>query len=324
MQPARSLQSLQSLRSLRSLALRAGTQQRGLTTIEVKKDVASGIMTIAFNRPERMNAWNHTTTKEYLEAFADANRDDRVRCTVLTGNGKAFCSGADISEGFGAAGRKSSSEAVPRDAAGVAVMAVLGSLKPAIAAVNGAAVGVGASCLLSHDFIFASESAKLGFVFTQRGVSAEGLSSLLLPKFVGPRVALDWLLTGRIVPATEARDRGFVNQVVPDAQLLDKAYEFADRLIKTTSPLSVAMNRSLVWRALAHPANADIMHMHTLESNVLVHMIESTHAAEGVASFFERRAPKFDTNVSQTLPSFFPWWKEERFGSILEKTGKDQ
>ena len=191
---------------------------------------------------------------------------------------------------------------MPQDQAGAVSLQALRSKKPLIAAVNGVAVGVGVTMILPFDFIFASEKAKFGFIFTQRGITPEGGSTYFLPRLVGMRTALDWLISGRIFDAQEAFERGMVNRLFAPEELLPEATAFAERLAQTSSPVAVALTRQMAWDFSG--GTVDAREAHVLESKNLVHCILRGEADEGVASLLEKRAPAFPLKVSSDMP---PW-----------------
>lgn len=273
--------------------------------------VADGVATLTLNRPERMNAFNGPMTRELQLAFDHTDRDDEVRAVVVTGAGRAFCAGADLGAGGdtfnydkrAAAGDAAESVGGYRDGGGEVALRIFESLKPVIAAVNGAAVGVGATMTAAMDIRLASEAARFGFVFTRRGIVPETCSSYFLPRIVGTATALEWFMTGRVLGAEEALSRGFVKSVHKAEDLLPAAYALAREIAENTSPVSVALARRMVlemWGA-AHPMEA-----HRLESKLMVERGAAADAAEGVSSFLEKRPARFPMKVSTGMPDWFP------------------
>lgn len=262
---------------------------------------------LRFNRPDRMNAARLQTHDDLIAAMDRAEADPEVRCLILTGNGKAFCAGTDIADGFDlpSGGDPRTGKDVPPDVGGVTVLRLFRLNKPVIAAVNGAAVGFGASLTLACDIRLAAETAKWGFVFARRGIAAESCSSWFLPRAVGVQTALDWMMTGRMVVADEALKSGLVKDVVPQEQLLDAALGIAAQIAENTAPVSVAMNRQMVWRMMgaSHPAEA-----HALESRAIAARLMHPDSAEGVAAFAERRAPLFaqDLGAADVMEGWWP------------------
>jgi enoyl-CoA hydratase/carnithine racemase len=276
--------------------------------------VEDGIATITLNRPEKLNAFTNTMRLELIAAFDAVDTDDDVRAVIVTGAGRAFCAGADLSAGgktFDYAARGAiAADAQRRDGGGTVSLRIFECKKPVIAAVNGPAVGVGATMQLPMDIRLAADGARFGFVFTRRGVVPEACSSWFLPRLVGIQQALDWVLSGRVFDAEEARDGGLVKRVLPPAELLPAARALAREIADNTSAVSVALARQMLWRMLGadHPMEA-----HKVDSRGIQVMGRSPDAYEGVASFLEKRKPRFTMRPSQDMPAFFPWWSEHPF-----------
>ena len=287
----------------------------------IRYAVASGIATITLSRPEKLNAYTAEMMRELIDAFDRIDADDAVRVAVVTGDGRAFCAGADISDG--AAGfRVGSSEAdsdgagvdyasdAVRDGGGRLTLRIFVLEKPVIAAVNGPAIGIGATMILPMDIRLASDRARFGFVFARRGVVPEGASSFFLPRVAGIGRALEWCCTGRIFDAEEAMRGGLVSQVHSGDSLLPAAYALAREIADHTAPVSVALTRQMLWRGLGmnHPMEA-----HRVESRGIFSRSGSRDGAEGVASFLEKRAAQFPDRVTRDMPDFYPWWTEEPY-----------
>jgi len=276
--------------------------------------VEDGIATITLNRPEKLNAFTNTMRVELIAAFDAVDADDEVRAVIVTGAGRAFCAGADLSAGgktFDYAARGLiGAEEQRRDGGGTVTLRIFSCKKPVIAAVNGPAVGIGATMQLPMDIRLAAEGARFGFVFTRRGVVPEACSSWFLPRLVGIQQALDWTLTGRVFDAAEAKAGGLVKAVLPLPELLPRARAWAREIVTHTSAVSVALARQMLWRMLGaeHPMAA-----HRIDSRGIQMMGRSPDAYEGVASFLEKRAPRFIMKPSQDMPEFFPWWTEPPF-----------
>lgn len=276
--------------------------------------VEDGIATITLNRPEKLNAFTATMRAELIAAFDQVDADDAVRAVIVTGAGRAFCAGADLSAGgktFDYAARGLAEDGTPRrDGGGTVSLRIFDCKKPVIAAVNGPAVGVGATMQLPMDVRLAAEEARFGFVFTRRGVVPEACSSWFLPRLVGIQQALDWVLTGRIFGAEEARQGGLVKRVLPAAELMLAARALAREIADNTSAVSVALARQMLWRMLGadHPMAA-----HKIDSRGIQAMGRSPDAYEGVQSFLEKRRPRFTMRPSQDMPTYFPWWEEPPF-----------
>ncbi|HEY1591752.1 MAG TPA: crotonase/enoyl-CoA hydratase family protein [Solirubrobacteraceae bacterium] len=277
-------------------------------------DVSDGIMTITLNRPDRLNAWTAQMARELIAAFDQADADDRVRAVIMTGAGRGYCAGADLERGgetFDARARGYSSQEVPRDNGGQLALRIFNSEKPVIGAVNGPAVGVGATTLLPMDIRLASETARFGFVFVRRGIVPEAASSWFLPRVVGISQAMEWVATGRVFSAQEALDGGLVRSVHPPDELLGAARELAREIAENSAPVSVALARRMMWRMLGapHPMSA-----HRVDSRAMLVRGQSADVVEGITSFLEKRPPRFTDQVSDGLPDVFPDWKEPAFG----------
>ncbi len=244
--------------------------------------------------------------RELCDAFDRVDADPDVRAVVVTGSGRAFCAGADLGSG---SGRSRAASASGRDPGGVVALRIFDCTKPVIAAVNGPAVGVGASMTLPMDARFAAPDATFGFVFTRLGIVPEACSSWFLPRLVGIPTALDWLMSGRTVGGRRA-GRGLVREVADD--VVAAATEYARDLVRGTAPVSVALTRQLVWRmtTVAGPADA-----HRIDSALLLAAATAPDAREGVAAFRERRAPEFSMRVPDDLPAAYPWWEPEEWST---------
>lgn len=290
---------------------------------EIIYEVAGHVATITLNRPEQMNTGTVTMVMELVDAFGRADADDDVRVVVLTGAGKAFCAGADLSargatfeygheEGDKVEadlGKPVPTQAVAPDGAGLITMTMFNLKKPVIAAINGVAVGMGITIPLAADIRIAAESARFGFVFARRGIVAEGASSWFLPRLVGIDQAAEWLYTGRVFGAEEALRARLVGRVVPDGELFDHVYGLA-REIAASAPLSVALTRQMLWRmqTASHP-----MYAHSVDSRALQFTGSHRDTVEGITSFFEKRPASFTGSVNDELPDVFPDWTEPAF-----------
>ena len=290
----------------------------------IRYEIAAGIATVTLNRPDVFNAMNPGMMSELLDVLDRTDRDDAVRVVVVTGEGKAFCGGADLSKGADIFDKNRTVADSPiradgtidylkesaRDGGGRLALRIFASLKPVIAAINGAGVGVGASMVLPMDIRVASERARIGFVYARRGIVFECCSSWFLPRVVGIGRAMEWSLSGRVMPAQELKDGGLVHHVVPHEQLLPKAYEIGREIADNTAPVSIALMRQMAWRSLGmeHPMEA-----HRWESRGICSRGQSADAKEGVASFKEKRPPHFPCTVSRDMPDYFPWWEEPTY-----------
>ena len=270
-----------------------------------------GILTVRNNRPDRLNALSPEMLGEILDLLDEVDRNDAIRVVVWTGEGRAFCAGADLGGGAGTFDRSGVEESrAHRDGGGLAALRLFDCRKPLIAAINGPAVGVGVTMTLPMDVRIASERARFGFVFARRGIVPEACSSWFLPRVVGIGQAMEWVATGRVFPADEALAGRLVSRVVPHEELLPTAYAIAREIVENTSAVSVALARQLLWKMLGadHPMQA-----HRLDSQAIYAMGRSPDGYEGVQSFLEKRPARFTMKVSSDLPPFFPWWKERRF-----------
>jgi len=279
-----------------------------------------GIATITLHRPDRLNAYNQRMRIE-LEALLDeTDADDAVRVVVVTGAGRAFCAGADLSSGGDTFDRNAHPEDplreslrvgdVYRDGGGTTTLRMYRSLKPIIGAINGAAVGVGVTMQLPMDIRMASSAARFGFVFARRGITPEAASSWYLPRLVGMQTALEWCLTGRVFGADEALARGLVRSVHAPDELLPAAYTLAREIADNAAPVSVALTRQMMWRLSATPHP---MFAHRVDSRSIQARGQSADVREGVEAFLQKRPAAFTDRVSSDMPAFFPWWEEPAF-----------
>lgn len=275
--------------------------------IEVTSE--AGICQIAFNRPEKLNAFTKRMRTELIEAFEFIDNDDDIRAAIVTGKGRAFCAGADL----GAGGRTFDRERLGapsitdlRDGGGQVTLRIFNCRKPVIAAINGPAVGVGITMTLAMDFRLAVPEAKIGFVFSRRGIVPEAASTWFLPRIVGHSRAADWMYSGRIFPASEGH--GLFHSLHEPDELLDAAYSLAREITAESSPVSVALTRQMLWRnsAAPHPMDA-----HMIDSRAMYAMGRSPDAEEGIAAFLEKRPAKFPMKVSTDVPG--PWWDDPEF-----------
>lgn len=268
---------------------------------------SGGVATLTLSRPERLNAMRREDYDRLVAAIDRAEADRTARVLVLTGAGRAFCAGTDLSDGFDlpAGGDPATGRDVPADLGGRVTLRLFRCRKPVIAAINGAAVGFGASLALPADFRLAATGARFGFVFSRRGIAADGCSSWFLPRIVGLPRAADWLLTGRMIEAGEALAAGLVSRLVDPDRLMAEARGLAEDLARTASPLSLAVNRRLLWLAagLASPHEA-----HRLESRAMAATLAGPDPAEGAAAFQARRAPVFTTDAADA--DFLDAWRD--------------
>jgi len=277
---------------------------------EILLDVSDGVATVTLNRPERLNAYTPTMARELHEAFAACDADDAVRAIVVTGAGRGFCAGADLARGGAAFDR--TAEAEYERGGGPAdqpwrkpprAVAAWDVRKPIIAAINGAAVGVGATLPMQWDIRIAAESARIGFVFVRRGVVPEALSTWTLPRLVGMARAAELLLTGRILSAREALEWGLVSRVVADAELLATARALASEIARETAPVSVAITKWMLWHM---QAELDLVRADDLDARAFWWTGTQPDAREGVRAFLEKRAPRWSMRPSIDMPDFLP------------------
>ncbi|WP_425229987.1 crotonase/enoyl-CoA hydratase family protein [Sphingomonas sp.] len=286
----------------------------------VRYEVADGVGTITLSRPDKLNAFTTAMMAELLDVVDRVDADDAVRAVIVTGEGRAFCAGADLSSGAtgftgdgktpGADGTLNYAAESARDGGGRVTLRLFNCLKPVIAAINGPAVGFGATMTLAMDVRLASEAARIGFVFARRGIVPEAASSFFLPRIVGIAQALEWCFGGKVFDAQEALRGGLVRSVHAPDDLLPAARALARDFADGTAPVLVALTRQMLWRGLdmSHPMEA-----HRVDSRGVLWRGRSADAVEGVASFLEKRTPAFSDRVSVDMPDFYPWWEEPRY-----------
>ena len=289
-------------------------------------DIEDGIATLTLNRPDKMNSFTGKMMYEMIEAFDMTDADDSVRAVIVTGAGeRAFCAGADLSAGAqtfdydkraesGEVGRAEKID-IQRDGGGRLTLRIFNSLKPVIGAINGVAVGVGATMQLPMDIRIAADTARYGFVFSRRGITPEAASSWFLPRIVGISQALEWCYSGKVFPAQEALDGGLLRSIHPQAELMDVARGIAREIADNTAAVSISLTRQMMWRMLgaSHPMEA-----HIVDSAAVYSRGKTADAKEGVMSFLEKRQPVYPVKVSDGMPDFFPWWDEPEFDWIGE------
>jgi len=290
----------------------------------IKYEVDEQILTITLNRPDKLNAFNPQMQGELIDAFDAADKDDGIRAIIITGAGRGFCAGSDLSTGANtfdrdaqrgpirrfADGSVDYSDPLVRDSGGQLTLRIFKCLKPVIAAVNGPAVGIGATMQLAMDIRIASETARFGFVFSQRGIVPEAASSWFLPRIVGIAQALEWCYTGRVFPAQEALAGRLVSRIVPPEELLPTARMLAKEIAAKTAPVSIALIRQMMWHMLGAD---DPMEAHKIDSRSMYTRGRSDDAKEGVTSFLEKRPAAFKNKVSTDMPDYFPWWNEREY-----------
>jgi enoyl-CoA hydratase/carnithine racemase len=275
----------------------------------IRYEVTDAIATVTLHRPDTLNAVNADMIRELVVALDHADADDAVRVVIVTGAGRAFCAGADLSAGSATfdnvASGRTPDPSEHRDGGGQVTLRIFDMLKPVIAAINGPAVGFGVTVTLPMDVRIASSGARFGFVFSRRGVVPEACSTWFLPRVVGINQAAEWVLTGRVFSAEEALAARLVSRVVAPGDLLPAARAVAREIADNTAPVSVALCRQMLWKLLGadHPIEA-----HRLDSLGMFHTGRSVDAYEGVRAFLEKRPPRFTGKPSKDMPPYFPWW----------------
>ena len=290
-------------------------------------DIEDNILTITLNRPDKLNAFNFQMQNDLIKAFDEADKDDNVKAIIVTGAGRGFCAGADLSAGartfdFESRDDRSDKQGAVlengeidwsnpsiRDGGGLVTLRIFDCLKPVISACNGPAVGVGVTMLLAMDIRLASEEARYGFVFARRGLVPEACSSWFLPKIVGISQALEWVYSGKVFPAEEALKGGLVRSIHKADDLLNDAKEIALEITKNCAPVSVALSRQMLWKMAGadHPMEA-----HKIDSRGIFARGRMQDAKEGVTSFLEKREANFSDGI-EDIPDYYPWWDEKEY-----------
>jgi enoyl-CoA hydratase/carnithine racemase len=277
---------------------------------EIRCAIEHRVATITLHRPERLNAYTHAMRDELIHVFEAVDRDDGVRAVVVTGEGRAFCAGADLGAAAGATFDHASDRLADyRDGGGRVSLAIYRCRKPVIAAINGPAVGVGITMTLPMDFRVAADDAKIGFVFARRGIVPEACSSWFLPRIVGIAKATELVYTGRVFRARDEAASGLFNYVLPAAEVLPKALSLAHEIADNTSATSVALSKALLWHGLGDP---DPQTAHLRDSKCIYWAGMQKDAYEGVSSFLEKREPAFTLSATSDMPDFYPWWTEPK------------
>ena len=296
-----------------------------MTFTQIALDIDGPVATITLDREAKLNAFTGTMMTELIAAFDLTDADDAVRAVIVTGRGRAFCAGADLSAGAAtfdyeqsgghggpvrADGSIDYTDDAVRDGGGQVTMRIFASLKPVIAAINGPAVGIGVTMQLAMDVRMASSAARFGFVFARRGIVPEAGSSWFLSKLVGLPQALEWCMTGRVFGAEEALAGGLVRSVHAPGDLLAAARALALEIAENAAPVSVALTRQMVWRMAGAASPWDA---HRLDSRAIYARGRAGDAREGVMSFLEKRPPAYPDKVSTDMPDFYPWWEAETY-----------
>lgn len=305
----------------------------------IRYDVSDQIATITLNRPDRLNAFTQLMAAEIVAALDLVDGDDDVRALIITGEGKSFCAGADLSAGtatfdYDAAGDSSPGSAASdandpiaafyggiddmrgdhpdaiRDTGGIVVLRMYRCTKPIIAAIRGDAVGIGVTMCLPADIRLASRTARFGFVFNARGLVPEATSSWFLPRIVGISTALEWCYSAKLISADEALAGGLVRSLHAPHELVADARKLAQRFISGSAPVSAALTRQMMWRGMGatHPMEA-----HLVDSRAVAAQGRGSDVVEGITSFLEKRPPVWTQSVPADLPDWYPWWDEPKF-----------
>jgi enoyl-CoA hydratase/carnithine racemase len=276
-------------------------------------EVDGAFLIVTLNRPDKLNAYTGQMGAEITQAFERADEDDNIRAVIVTGAGRAFCAGADVSGGatsFDTSGQHGAGVfAAPKAGGSRFVEAIFNCRKPSIAAINGAAVGVGITMTLPMDIRIAAKGAKIGFIFARRGLVPEAGSAWFLPKLVGLSQSLRWCLSGRVFEADEALHGGLVSEVVEPGKLLERAKEIAREMTAETSAVSVALTRQMLWRFAGSPDPFELL---AIDKPMSIERGAHADVREGVQAFLEKRAPAFPGKVSEDMPSQYPWWDERK------------
>jgi len=284
-----------------------------MTTEHISCETDGSLLIVTLNRPDKLNAYTGQMGAELTEAFARADADDNIRAVIVTGAGRAFCAGADVSGGaasFDTSGAHGAGVfAAPKSGGSRFVEAIFNCRKPSIAAINGAAVGVGITMTLPMDVRIAAKGAKIGFIFARRGLVPEAGSAWFLPKLVGLPQALRWSLSGRVFEADEALRGGLVSEVVEPDALLVRAKEIAREMTEETSPVAVALTRQLLWRFAGAEGPFDLL---AIDKPMSIERGAHADVREGVQAFLDKRKAAFPGKVSADMPSQYPWWDAKR------------
>ena len=269
------------------------------------------IAVLFLNRPNKLNAFTFSMMEEIISALDSLEANDSIHAVIITGKGRAFCAGADLSSGQETFNPSFDDFAVQesdfrRDSGGILTLRMYKFLKPIVVACNGPAVGIGASMQLAADIRLASDQARFGFVFNNRGIVPDACSSWFLPKIIGIANALELTYSGRIIDATEALKLNLVSSVHDSESLLTDAVNITKKMIQNSAPVSISLTRQMLWRSLESSGPYDA---HVIESKAIDSRGASEDAKEGVSSFLEKRPAKFKNKVSLDMPKFFPWWE---------------
>ena len=280
---------------------------------QIETKIEDKALIISLSRPEKLNAFTEVMMREIIDAVNLAEENNNIRAIIFTGKGEKYCAGADLSTGedsFNWTDKKKETKDIVRDAGGVLTLRLFKSTKPIIGAINGDAVGIGATMLLPMDVRIASDNARFGFVFAKRGIVPEAASSWFLPRLIGIDNALKLCYSANVIDAKTAKEINLISEITTKENLISRALQICDEFTKETSSISTALTRQMLWRMMGadHPMEA-----HKIDSRAVYALGKSGEAVEGIKSFFEKRPPEFPGKITEDMPDFYPWWDEKIF-----------
>ena len=280
---------------------------------QIETKIEDKALIISLSRPEKLNAFTEVMMREIIDAVNLAEENNNIRAIIFTGKGEKYCAGADLSTGedsFNWTDKKKEAKDIVRDAGGVLTLRLFKSTKPIIGAINGDAVGIGATMLLPMDVRIASDNARFGFVFAKRGIVPEAASSWFLPRLIGIDNALKLCYSANVIDAKTAKEINLISEITSKENLISRALQISDEFTKETSSISIALTRQMLWRMMGadHPMEA-----HKIDSRAVYALGKSGEAVEGIKSFFEKRPPEFPGKITEDMPDFYPWWDEKIF-----------
>ncbi len=280
---------------------------------QIETKIEDKALIISLSRPEKLNAFTEVMMREIIDAVNLAEENNNIRAIIFTGKGEKYCAGADLSTGedsFNWTDKKKEAKDIVRDAGGVLTLRLFKSIKPIIGAINGDAVGIGATMLLPMDVRIASDNARFGFVFAKRGIVPEAASSWFLPRLIGIDNALKLCYSANVIDAKTAKEINLISEITSQENLISRALQISDEFTKETSSISIALTRQMLWRMMGadHPMEA-----HKIDSRAVYALGKSGEAVEGIKSFFEKRPPEFPGKITEDMPDFYPWWDEKIF-----------
>ena len=280
---------------------------------QIETKIEDKALIISLSRPEKLNAFTDVMMREIIDAVNLAEENNNIRAIIFTGKGEKYCAGADLSTGedsFNWTDKKKEAKGIVRDAGGVLTLRLFKSTKPIIGAINGDAVGIGATMLLPMDVRIASDNARFGFVFAKRGIVPEAASSWFLPRLIGIDNALKLCYSANVIDAKTAKEINLISEITSQENLISRALQISDEFTKETSSISIALTRQMLWRMMGadHPMEA-----HKIDSRAVYALGKSGEAVEGIKSFFEKRSPEFPGKITEDMPDFYPWWDEKIF-----------